>query len=548
MSASVRTRPSNPGIELGSAVSWPAILAAVGLGVVVLAAATGLILLSGMRASPGEARVPVSPALVRELAARLPAPPAPRPRPEVLHQPAEVVAAAPETPELLRAPTLVRKPAPAPEPSPAMVATLRAPSPGGPPTPIEEPLPAFKRRQLLSAEGLLADLFRESCEVDIEAEKGTSAKLWKELKKETAHAGKKIPPPPVVALIGRRADLKGLPVRDLADCQVSDKEARVMQELSRKAPRNALRLDRGNQAGPSYGDELQQDLALADGLEKVLSRCPSRETVGVRLMAQVVQAEGQPLRQRLIKVLAETKGKVASTALAQRALFDPSPEIREAAIKALKGRPPAEARLALLDGLRYPWAPVADHAAEALVALGDREALPDLVRFLDQPDPRAPVQGPDRKWTVPELVRVNHLGNCLLCHAPSSAREDPVRGLVPERGKPLSRMYYDRGSGEFARADITYLRQDFSVLQTVPEPGQWPRQQRFDFLVRRRELSADEACSLVKAALPGGAQPATYPQREAVLWALRELTRFDRGGSSAGWYALLMEREVWEGR
>jgi hypothetical protein len=39
---------------------------------------------------------------------------------------------------------------------------------------------------------------------------------------------------------------------------------------------------------------------------------------------------------------------------------------------------------------------------------------------------------------------------------------------------------------------VTYLRQDFSVMMTVPDAHPWPELQRFDFLVRERKLTADE--------------------------------------------------------
>ena len=74
----------------------------------------------------------------------------------------------------------------------------------------------------------------------------------------------------------------------------------------------------------------------------------------------------------------------------QRAVFDLSPDVREAAVKALRARRNSEYRPVLLGALRYPWAPAADHAAEALVALEDRGAAGQLVRLLDEPDPALP--------------------------------------------------------------------------------------------------------------------------------------------------------------
>jgi hypothetical protein len=238
----------------------------------------------------------------------------------------------------------------------------------------------------------------------------------------------------------------------------------------------------------------------------------------------------------MLKTLSAAKGKSAGAALARRAVFDLDPELREAAVNALRDRPPAEYRPALLEALRYPWAPVADHAAEALVDLDDREAVPDLAGLLDKPDPRVPSQTEDKKWVAAEVVRVNHLGNCALCHAPSYARDDPVRGVVPERGQPLPvEAYYQSKSGSFVRADVTYLRQDFSLMRSVPKPDQWPEVQRFDYLVRRRELSDDEVKRLTAA-------PVDYPQRQAVLWALRELTGHDTGTTSAAWQRYAREK------
>ena len=117
-----------------------------------------------------------------------------------------------------------------------------------------------------------------------------------------------------------------------------------------------------------------------------------------------------------------------------------------------------------------------------------------------------------------EVVRVNHLRNCLLCHAPATTATDPVRGLVPSPGQPLpppfSVPYYEGQIGLFVRADVTYLRQDFSVPQPVAKPGNWPVHQRYDYLVRTRYPTDEE---LRRPA------PKTYPQREAVRWALREM-------------------------
>jgi len=61
---------------------------------------------------------------------------------------------------------------------------------------------------------------------------------------------------------------------------------------------------------------------------------------------------------------------------------------------------------------------VAEHSAEALVRLDDWESVPELIEMLDMPHPQAPVEV-DGKLVQRELVAINHMKNCLLCHPPS---------------------------------------------------------------------------------------------------------------------------------
>jgi hypothetical protein len=71
----------------------------------------------------------------------------------------------------------------------------------------------------------------------------------------------------------------------------------------------------------------------------------------------------------------------------------------------------------------------------------------------------------------------------------------------------------------FVRADVTFLRQDFSVPQPVANAGPWPAMQRYDYLVRERPVSKEEL--RISDRQPYG----NYPQRQAVLYALQELTK-----------------------
>src|SRR5262249_3349176 len=204
---------------------------------------------------------------------------------------------------------------------------------------------------------------------------------------------------------------------------------------------------------------------------------------------QMFQVKSHLVRLQLIKMLAERKDARASVLLAERALFDLSESVRRAAISALSKRPRVEFRATLLEGFRHPWPPIAGHAAEALSELQDVDAAPKLVGLLDAADPAVPCRDDTGRWTVKELVRVNHLRNCVLCHAPSPDAKDTWRAPIPSPGKALPEMYYQSISGPAIRPDVTYLRQDFSVLEPVGDARPWPAVQRFDYLVRTRELT-----------------------------------------------------------
>src|SRR5262249_36918376 len=176
---------------------------------------------------------------------------------------------------------------------------------------------------------------------------------------------------------------------------------------------------------------------------------------------------------------------------------------------------------------------VADPAAAPVTALQLRETVPTLLQIREEPDPRSPFRKNDSTtMQVHELVRVNHLGNCVMCHAPSFTRDDPVRGAVPTPGQPLpapvtTPQYYEMG-GTFVRADVTYLQQDFSVFQPVAQPNNWPDNQRYDYLVRTRPSQTADA--KLKA---NDNKPSEYQQ--AVLFSLRELTGVEGPQSVQDW-------------
>ncbi|WP_020468390.1 HEAT repeat domain-containing protein [Zavarzinella formosa] len=273
-------------------------------------------------------------------------------------------------------------------------------------------------------------------------------------------------------------------------------------------------------------------------------------------LVQLLQAEDKAIREFLVDKLAGIKNKAASVALAQRALFDLSPEVREQAVQALADRPDQDYMEVLLAGFRYPWPAVPDHAAEAIVALNRKEYAGRLVNLLKEPDPRRLINDESGKPLVRELVRVGHMSNCLLCHPPSFSDQDYARGLVPAPYQSPLPTYHTATKGAFVRADVTYIRQDFSVVQPVPDPVKWPGQQRFDYFIRTRPWTKNEVLrsatpredidakrepvdSEKKIGLGKNTEAERYPERGALLFALRKLTKQDLGKTYEAWAAVV---------
>jgi hypothetical protein len=260
----------------------------------------------------------------------------------------------------------------------------------------------------------------------------------------------------------------------------------------------------------------------------------------VPVLRQLLMHEQMPIRAMLVDLLAEIKDPRATVVLAERAVFDLSPEVRAAAITALRDRPRQQVREVFLTALRYPWAPAADHAAEALTALDDRDVIPALVTLLGEPDPSAPMTGNRGPAYQRELVQVVHTANCMMCHPLALTGSDPVPGAVPgwwvQDGIPYAATKrWGHNPPLLIRADITFFRQDFSETQPiggVKRPGQ--PEVRLDYLVRNRPLGPRELERLKEKF----AKRPTYEQKEAVLFALRELTGRDPGPAYEDWLRL----------
>ena len=280
-------------------------------------------------------------------------------------------------------------------------------------------------------------------------------------------------------------------------------------------------------------------------------KADAQEDARARIAAlmQVMGPERQAVQTGLVEHLAGIAHPEATRALLRLAVFSFDQDIRRPALAALEGRAKADCTDVLLAGLRYPWPAIARNAGDAIVQLRRSDLVPQLVAILDEPDPRAPIDievNGKKTRAVRELVRLNHHRNCLLCHAPANTPDvtsEIVTGAVPIPGQPLSPQAqgYDPQTSPdlLVRVDVTYLRQDFSLLQPVKFTAPWPQQQRFDFLVRTRAITADEA-QLYRQWRRQRGPGFLAPHQQATLAALRGLTGLDVAEPTAqAWRAAL---------
>jgi hypothetical protein len=411
-----------------------------------------------------------------------------------------------------------------------------------------------KRRSHASDEELRRQLQAVS-EVRLDAVAGSSKTLLAS-SKQTAVTGVDVVP----AFMARRSDLIGLRPRTGGDARMSREEALNLKVLSQHL---RLHLETSMPGIKDGVIDPRPDPAI---LRERLLQSPQRDAWlrpdAISTLRQLLMHEHKHVRQILVEALALISGPQSTKVLAERALFDLHPDVRLAALVALKSRSTRDYQTILVAGFQYPWSPVADHAAEALVALDLKDAVPKLVPLLDARDPNEPYpveMGKKRYTMMPELVRLNHLRNCLLCHLPSYSTLDPIRGPVPNSAHLLPlpssgarvTLGSDRGGWgggvkagkknfttalDWVRPDVTYLKQDFSVLQPVAKHGpQWPEEQRFDYLVRLRPLEKKQMLTWQETLQESRPAP---PQREALLFALRELTGEDAGPTAEDWKKL----------
>src|SRR5262249_27357171 len=109
----------------------------------------------------------------------------------------------------------------------------------------------------------------------------------------------------------------------------------------------------------------------------------------------------------------------------------------------------------------------------------------------------------------------------------------PLTAQVPVPSESMVAYYTPSVPDILVRFDVTYLRQDFSMKLKVADADPWPDMQRYDFLVRTRAVTADEAAAYEKLLRPTGA--GLTPYRRAAHSALSELTGWDVEPTAAAW-------------
>jgi hypothetical protein len=360
------------------------------------------------------------------------------------------------------------------------------------------------------------------------------------------------------ALIAERTELQGMPFAMGDACRTDEAKGRIMPFLSQQLNQSVRNVRSGFGSNSDFEDllaELQTrpTVSTPAGVKVRVSR-DNEDAYYRALVATLIQVlgpESEAMRTRLARSLATIPHIDATKALARLAIFAPEQKVRDVALDGLKLRRDKDYTDVLMAGFQYPLPEVSKRAAQALVKLERKDVVPELVSVLEQPDPRMPVtkreQGKEVAM-VRELVRVNHHHNCVMCHAPANTPDVPNWALqvgVPLPGDPFPPEggYMDQFRtptpsvpGILVRIDMTYLKQDFSLMMPVVNPEPWPRLQRFDFFVRTRALSAQEAQAWQSATKAG---PTPY-QQSAVL-ALRELTGRDAEPSAEAWRAILKQ-------
>jgi hypothetical protein len=377
------------------------------------------------------------------------------------------------------------------------------------------------------------------------------------------------------ALLASRDDLAGLPFAMGDDCRSSVERtkcftqavATVRQALSSNIVQQTLNTINQNgtfttnviavqtapggvsAAGQQFWSQYNTACDQEDAAHAKSDKAKIEHVMLARIAAlmQMLPAEPAETRLGLVKYLSSVPHIEATKALAKLAIYSPEDDIRAAAIDSLKVRREKDYTDILVKGLRYPWPAVAKRSAEAIARIGRQDLIPELVAVLDSDDPRLPaaktVDG-KKISMVREMVKINHHRNCMMCHSPGNpgnVSSNAITAEVPQEGQPLplpSQGYQQSSPDLMVRIDVTYLRQDFSAMLPVSEAHPWPDMQRFDFFIRERKLSSEEAVDY-KTKLTPKETGVLSPYHKAALAALRDLTGKDTTPTADAWRKLL---------
>jgi hypothetical protein len=345
-------------------------------------------------------------------------------------------------------------------------------------------------------------------------------------------------------LVADRPDLAGLPLTMGDSCRTTGERSKYLTTAAR-----TVRAILGQNNPTTFWSQLQTVFDREDGPDPDAT-CREHATLArIGILMQMLAPESQGMRLGLVKYLSGINHAEATRALAKLAIFSEEAAVRDAALATLKVRRERDYTAILVRGLRYPYPAVARHAADAIAKLDRPDLIPELLNVLDEPDPRTPKTDDKRELVVEELVRLNHHQSCVLCHAPGNTGKESAETLTAEvavPGQPLqpenSGGYQNNTPDLFVRADVTYLRADFSVKQPVADAAPWPEMQRFDFVVRKRTLTEEEATPIREAFTRRKASELS-PYHRAVLAALREMTGKDTEPTAAAWRKLLARAE-----
>ncbi len=276
----------------------------------------------------------------------------------------------------------------------------------------------------------------------------------------------------------------------------------IVDPATANAPASGVRSS--NDDGSAFLSRfLQSCITSDDSMPLTRMKEQQEHVVPARLaaMTQICAPTSDSMKLALARYLASVSSVESTHALVKTILFTPEENARDVAIAALKARRDTDYSEALLQGFRYPWPEVAKRTADALVKLNRKDLIPAIIGELDGADPRAPfdvVKDSKSMPTVRELVRINHHRNCLMCHAPGENAANDENVLTAEVPLPNQSLPSFNGNGYrnqgfaqlLVRIDVTYLRQDFSVMLPVADAAPWPEMQRFDFVVRTRNTRA----------------------------------------------------------